>query len=367
MTTFVIAADSPPSPPGTRRIGPRKRGTAGGYQNLPCIPVRPLLINPTVLTLMCSIVEMTTAALGGGSSTLQFRERVQTAGSDCSILARYCKYLGHVTSDFGTTIRNTRPVTTVTAVRRASAGIFPELTLIVGESGGDKTVTARMIPGFPSEMATASGVGLRANGKYTRATAKAKAVEFLEKVGNPEPHVPVNFSRYQFSDAQKQRVVITSALVLDPELNSAILADRVASIYEGKVAEKADATGGFSRPGFRAVSSVSFQIETREVRGLVGESGTRKTTIGRAIGGLTRVTRGSFRVLGQGMPGVKERTFHRMTVLYRGELAEEGTGAEVLGAPKHPYTRRLLASLPVPNPAEQATRREQLRMLRAEA
>lgn len=45
---------------------------------------------------------------------------------------------------------------------------------------------------------------------------------------------------------------------------------------------------------------------------------------------------------------------------------EEGTGAEVLGAPKHPYTRRLLASLPVPNPAEQATRREALRMLRAE-
>ena len=364
MTTFVIAADSPPSPPGTRRIGPRKRGTAGGYQNLPCIPVRPLLINPTVLTLMCSIVEMTTAALGGGSSTLQFRERVQTAGSDCSILARYCKYLGHVTSDFGTTIRNTRPVTTVTAVRRASAGIFPELTLIVGESGGDKTVTARMIPGFPSEMATASGVGLRANGKYTRATAKAKAVEFLEKVGNPEPHVPVNFSRYQFSDAHKQRGVITLALVLDPELNRA---DRAALIYEDKVVETADATGRFSRPGFRAVSSVSFQIETREVRGLVGESGTRKTTIGRAIGGLTRVTSGSFRVLGQGMLGVKERTFHRMTVLYRGELLEEGTGAEVLGAPKHPSTRRLLASLPVPNPAEQATRREQLRMLRAEA
>ena len=56
----------------------------------------------------------------------------------------------------------------------------------------------------------------------------------------------------------------------------------------------------------------------------------------------------------------------RIAVLYRGELVEEGTGAEVLGAPKHPYTRRLLASLPVPNPAEQAIRRETLRMLRAE-
>jgi len=58
-----------------------------------------------------------------------------------------------------------------------------------------------------------------------------------------------------------------------------------------------------------------------------------------------------------------------------------GTGAGVLGAPKHPNIRRLLASLqiqvqvqvqvqvpvpvPVPNPIEQVTRREALRMHRA--
>jgi peptide/nickel transport system ATP-binding protein len=51
-------------------------------------------------------------------------------------------------------------------------------------------------------------------------------------------------------------------------------------------------------------------------------------------------------------------------VLYRGKLVEEGTGAEVLGAPAHPYTKRLLASLPVPDPTEQAQRREILRGLR---
>jgi peptide/nickel transport system ATP-binding protein len=54
----------------------------------------------------------------------------------------------------------------------------------------------------------------------------------------------------------------------------------------------------------------------------------------------------------------------RIAVLYRGKLVEEGTGAEVLGAPKHPYTQRLLASLPVPDPIEQAHRREVLRALR---
>ncbi|RNE58552.1 dipeptide ABC transporter ATP-binding protein [Cryobacterium tepidiphilum] len=55
----------------------------------------------------------------------------------------------------------------------------------------------------------------------------------------------------------------------------------------------------------------------------------------------------------------------RIAVLYRGRLVEEGTGAEVLGAPKDPYTQRLLASLPVPDPAEQALRRQELERLRA--
>jgi peptide/nickel transport system ATP-binding protein len=54
----------------------------------------------------------------------------------------------------------------------------------------------------------------------------------------------------------------------------------------------------------------------------------------------------------------------RIAVLYRGRLVEEGTGAEVLGAPVDAYTQRLLASLPVPDPAAQATRREELRRLR---
>jgi peptide/nickel transport system ATP-binding protein len=53
----------------------------------------------------------------------------------------------------------------------------------------------------------------------------------------------------------------------------------------------------------------------------------------------------------------------RIAVLYRGELVEEGTGEEVLATPKHPYTQRLLASLPVPDPAEQAERRELLRRI----
>jgi len=53
----------------------------------------------------------------------------------------------------------------------------------------------------------------------------------------------------------------------------------------------------------------------------------------------------------------------RIAVLYQGKLVEEGTGAEVLVAPQHPYTQRLLASLPVPDPVEQARRRDALKAL----
>lgn len=44
-------------------------------------------------------------------------------------------------------------------------------------------------------------------------------------------------------------------------------------------------------------------------------------------------------------------------VLYKGKLVEQGIGSQIMGSPKDDYTKRLLASLPVPNPAEQARRR----------
>ena len=54
---------------------------------------------------------------------------------------------------------------------------------------------------------------------------------------------------------------------------------------------------------------------------------------------------------------------HRIAVLHHGRLVEQGTGAQVLGNPREEYTQRLLASLPVPDPVEQAERREAWRAL----
>ena len=55
----------------------------------------------------------------------------------------------------------------------------------------------------------------------------------------------------------------------------------------------------------------------------------------------------------------------RLGVLFHGDLLEEGTGEQVLGAPQHTYTQRLIASLPVPDPVEQESRRKLARALRS--
>lgn len=48
---------------------------------------------------------------------------------------------------------------------------------------------------------------------------------------------------------------------------------------------------------------------------------------------------------------------HRVAVMYKGELVEQGQALQVTQEPSHPYTQRLLLSSPVPDPDRQATRR----------
>ena len=49
---------------------------------------------------------------------------------------------------------------------------------------------------------------------------------------------------------------------------------------------------------------------------------------------------------------------HRIAVMQDGLLVEVGESDEILKRAKHPYTQRLIAAVPVPNPAEQKKRRE---------
>jgi peptide/nickel transport system ATP-binding protein len=55
---------------------------------------------------------------------------------------------------------------------------------------------------------------------------------------------------------------------------------------------------------------------------------------------------------------VVDRLSHRIAVMRKGKLVEQGTGDQILRAPEDPYTQRLISAVPVPDPAEQRARRE---------
>jgi peptide/nickel transport system ATP-binding protein len=54
---------------------------------------------------------------------------------------------------------------------------------------------------------------------------------------------------------------------------------------------------------------------------------------------------------------VVERISHRVAVMYLGEIVEIGSRASVFGNPQHPYTKRLLSAVPIPDPAHRDTKR----------
>jgi peptide/nickel transport system ATP-binding protein len=54
---------------------------------------------------------------------------------------------------------------------------------------------------------------------------------------------------------------------------------------------------------------------------------------------------------------VVERVSHRVAVMYLGEIVEIGPRAAIFGNPQHPYTRRLLAAVPIADPARRHVRR----------
>jgi ABC-type glutathione transport system ATPase component len=61
--------------------------------------------------------------------------------------------------------------------------------------------------------------------------------------------------------------------------------------------------------------------------------------------------------------GVVRHLSSRIYVMYRGQVVEHGPAADICDRPSHPYTQRLLAAEPVPDPVEQRARRARRRQL----
>ncbi len=134
----------------------------------------------------------------------------------------------------------------------------------------------------------------------SRAAAWARAGELLELVRLD----PASRDRYphEFSGGQRQRICIARALAMDPSL---LVADE-------------------------AVSALDVSVQ-HQVLSLLADIRTR---LDLAMLFITHDLR------------VAAQVCDRVAVMHRGQLVEIGPTREVLGAPRHAYTRALIAAAP---------------------
>ena len=169
----------------------------------------------------------------------------------------------------------------------------------------------RMDPAVRDQPLVVHGKARDPHAARRRVDELLEAVQLPRAFGDRYPH--------ELSGGQRQRASLARALALDPEL---LIADEPTSALDVSVqARVLDLFDELQREFGFACLFISHDL------------------------------------------AVVDMLADRIAVLYRGRLVEEGTGAEVLGSPKDPYTQRLLASLPVPDPAEQALRRAEWKRL----
>lgn len=146
---------------------------------------------------------------------------------------------------------------------------------------------------------------MRVQGIARGSEARDRVAALLERVGLEPGHA----GRYphEFSGGQRQRLCIARAMGLEPRL---IIADEAVSALDVSIQAQV----------------INLMMELQEEYGL------------------------SYLFISHDM-AVVERVSHRVAVMYLGEIVEIGDRSQVFEDPRHPYTKKLMKSVPVADPA----------------
>jgi len=132
--------------------------------------------------------------------------------------------------------------------------------------------------------------------------ARAKALDWLRRVGIPEPERRLDDYPFRLSGGQKQRVMIAIALAAEPEY---LIADEPTTALDVTIqAQILDLIGDLQRERQLGVLLITHDLAV--------------------VSGMA----------------------HRVALMYAGQIIEVAPAAEFFADPKHPYARALLQALP---------------------